>query len=53
MSGPLDGVRVLSCEIQVAGPYCTMMLATVGEVVGALEAVHGSWRDAVVREAQT
>src|SRR5438034_5801119 len=23
---PLDGIRVLSFEIQVAGPYCTMML---------------------------
>ena len=27
---PFEGLKVLSFEIQVAGPYCSMMLADQG-----------------------
>jgi len=37
MQKPLAGIKVLSFEIQVAGPYCSMMLADQGATVVKVE----------------
>jgi crotonobetainyl-CoA:carnitine CoA-transferase CaiB-like acyl-CoA transferase len=37
MGRPLDGVSVLSFEVQIAGPYCAMMLADQGADVIKVE----------------
>lgn len=37
MDKPLAGIAVLSCEVQIAGPYCTMMLGDQGADVVKVE----------------
>jgi len=37
MQKPLAGIKVLSFEVQVAGPYCSMMLADQGATVVKVE----------------
>jgi crotonobetainyl-CoA:carnitine CoA-transferase CaiB-like acyl-CoA transferase len=37
MAKPLDGIKVLSFEVQIAGPYCAMMLADQGAEVIKVE----------------
>src|SRR5712692_10152791 len=37
MPRPLDGVRVIGFEQQIAGPYCTMILADQGAEVIKIE----------------
>lgn len=37
MRKPLDGIKILSFEVQIAGPYCAMMLADQGADVIKVE----------------
>lgn len=41
MQGPLDGLTVLDFSHALAGPYCTMLLASYGAEVYKIEGVHG------------